>query len=237
MYVNNIVALCFHVCSAYPLIHFFFCEKRNRTMEQQVAGYLQMPERWFEIDSPSDRVRSFTVYRKEGTLVPHPDLRRFWMSCILPVYQNNKRGDPITQPLVHYYDTKSNPRRVHPFAVAYHEWCDKVYAGLSNPLATAPVCILKKCILPTSLFFNFREGLPDHMEPLLQYDYHDGLPALVRLQAWGRGRLAIKTAEDRRMDPEMLFRLPAKSRELYIRLAKAGIDASTYDTMCADRPG
>jgi hypothetical protein len=69
------------------------------------------------------------------------------------------------------------------------------------------------------------------MEPFLHYEHHDALPTLIRLQCWWRCRKAIGIATQRRMDPDVLFALPNKSPEFYLRLAKAGIDASTYDTM------
>lgn len=190
-----------------------------------------MPAQWFDTDAETDEVRSFTVYRDEdGKVLPHPELRDFWVACIKPVYANNKGRDPVTMPLLHYYDTKSNPRRIHPFAVVYYEWCEKVYQGLN------PVCLMRPCVLPVSLCFNYREGLPDHLIRFQEYSTHDGLPRLIRLQSWWRRMLAVEEARRRRMDPENLFALAPKSRECYVRLVKAGIDVSTYDTMSAPPP-
>lgn len=191
-----------------------------------VAGYLQMPIQWFDNEELTNEVRTFTVYHNDGKVAPHPDLRDFWLSRIVPVYATNRDH------LVHYHDTKSNPRRVHPFAVVYHEWCELVYEHALNPLTTSvPVCVMKRCVLPASLSLNFRKGLPVDMEPFLDYSRHDGLPALVSIQCWWRGRKAVRITTQRRMDPDVLFALPKKSQEFYIRLAKTGVDRSTYDTM------
>lgn len=192
----------------------------------EITGYLQMPVQWFDNEEANEEVRTFTVHHKDGKMVSNPQLRDFWLSRIQPVYAN------VSKELVHYYDTKTNPRRIHPFAVVYHDWCEKLGDHIRNPWRTsAPVCVMKRCIIPISLCLNFREGLPATMEPLLQYSYHDALPALVTLQCWWRYIKARNISTQIRMDPDVLFALPKKSREFYIRLAKAGVDASTYDTM------
>ena len=195
-----------------------------------VAGYIQMPVQWFDNEEVTNEVQTFTVYHNDGKIISNPALRNFWLSRIQPVYAVNSTT------LLQYYDTKSNPRRVHPFAVLFHEWYELVYKHARDPSKTlAPVCVMRRCVLPASLCLNFREGLPVDMEPFLDYSRHDALPALVSLQCWWRGRKAIDIASQRRMEPDILFAPSKKSREFYVRLAKAGIDASTYDTMSASR--
>jgi hypothetical protein len=217
---------CFNVACKKKKLTKFVKKLRIDKIMKGVAGYLQMPIQWFDNEELTNEVRTFTVYHNDGKVAPHPDLRDFWLSRIVPVYATNRDH------LVHYHDTKSNPRRVHPFAVVYHEWCELVYEHALNPLTTSvPVCVMKRCVLPASLSLNFRKGLPVDMEPFLDYSRHDGLPALVSIQCWWRGRKAVRITTQRRMDPDVLFALPKKSQEFYIRLAKAGVDRSTYDTM------
>jgi len=192
----------------------------------EIAGYLQMPVQWFDNEEVTNEVRTFTVYHKDGKIISNPTLRDFWLSRIQPVYAN------VSKDLVDYYDLKTNPRRIHPFAVVYHDWCERLGDYIRNPLMTpAPVCVMKRCIIPISLCLNFRQGLPTDMEPRLHYSYHDALPALVTLQCWWRCIKARDISTQIRMDPDVLFALPKKSPEFYIRLAKAGVDRSTYDTM------
>lgn len=194
----------------------------------ECAGYVKIPVQWFDADAPSNEVKAFTLYRKDGgELMPNPDLRNFWVDRIQPVYCNHKGRDPATMPLIQHYDTKSNPRRIHPYAYVYHEWCQRVHRK------EVPLCILKPCVLPISACSNYREGLASSMDYLYEYSMHDGRPALIRLQSWWRYLRALKLAQEMRLDPDMMFALPPKSRELYIRLSKAGIDASTYNIMCA----
>jgi len=69
------------------------------------------------------------------------------------------------------------------------------------------------------------------LEPLLEYEYHDALPALVRLQSWFRSILAQEAARNLRLAPEYLFQCDKDSLEFAIRFRKAGIDMETYRTM------
>ena len=196
---------------------------------KECVGYLQMPVQWFDTDPLSNDVRTFFVYATDGQLEPIPELRQLWLSCIQPVYAN-----PSDSLLIHYYDTKSNPRRVHPFAVVYWEWCNKVYDYMDNPhLQQKPVCVLKRCVLPGKYSFRFREDLPPSMEYWINYSHHDGLPSLMKLQSWCRQCLAQRVVHFRRMDPEVLFSFPPGSRERIVRFSKLGIRPSTYETMSA----
>ena len=158
-----------------------------------VAGYLQMPEQWFEEDVHSTTVRSFTVYRRGDMLIPPTLLRGFWLECIQPTYANHE-GTPLElQSLFNIYDTKSNPRRVHPFAHAYAEWVARVYTHVDDPLSEpAPVLTLKRLlrVLPSKV--DFRKPVPEEDPSLqeLEYSFHDGLPSLLKIQAWCRKQLA-----------------------------------------------
>ena len=167
-------------------------DDKEKKMIKQVAGYLQMPEQWFEEDAHSTNVRSFTVYRQGDTLVYPTELRVFWLDRIEPVYANFQ-GTPLEQQsLFDIYDTKSNPRRVHPFAHAYAEWVERVYAHVDHPLSEpAPMLTLKRFLwkLPSVLEFRKPFSTVDDDAVVFDYSLYDGLSSLVKIQAWWRKHL------------------------------------------------
>jgi hypothetical protein len=198
-----------------------------------VAGYIRIPVQWFEKEPDTKEVRSFTVYRSHDDVIPHPTLRAFWLSRIIPVYANHD-GSPLEeQPMVSWFDTKTNPRRVHPFAHVYISWAERVMMHVHTGKGNAPVCILKRRVLRQASYCPLRGSLWEESQVEEEYEYesYDGLPALFRLQAWCRLILAQRKAREKRLSPDNLFHGDKESLEFGIRFRKAGIDIQTYHTM------
>lgn len=137
-------------------------------------------------DSPS-QTKDFTLYYDTNTMKMEysEDFRTFWVKGIQPVYPNGN----LPPHLIGFYDMKSNPRRIHPYAHVISAWYDRVIQFLNGEEQYPPVCVLKKALLPLHLCFSYRqlEKKTDPV-PFCQYKYqdHDALLFLIRIQVWWR---------------------------------------------------
>ena len=158
-------------------------------MENTCCGYLQFPEQWFDNEPENEHVRTFSLWgnlnlqqlKDESSL---SQIRTFWLSRIQSIY-GNSFSDSL---LLNFYDTKTNPRRIHPFAHIYISWVNKVFEFLHGETDHAPVCVMKRLVLPSQYLICYKNGLPLEMKDLLEYKYYDGYPSLVRIQRWWRYR-------------------------------------------------
>lgn len=100
-----------------------------------VAGYIILNSKWFEEDDDFHNSTFHIIYTDESkNIINHDGFRDAWIRAMRPVYGRRSRD------LIHYFDTKSNYRRLHPFASAIQKWYSRVLYYIKNYY---PNCRLK----------------------------------------------------------------------------------------------
>lgn len=90
-------------------------------MSGVVVGYIILSGEWFEEDDIFQSPTTFHVIYKDNDKIMNEDgFRDAWIRAIRPVY-GRKSHD-----LIHYFDLKSNYRRLHPFHYAIQKWYRRV---------------------------------------------------------------------------------------------------------------
>ena len=215
-------------------------------MSNFICGQISMPTQWFEMD-PTDAMerRTFTLYCDRKTETFSEDsaikLREFWIRCIQPTYYSPSSPDFI----VHRFDIKSNPRRIHPFARAFFDWYESVLLYRKEYLETKttiqrrlPILIFGSLMFPNECTRNFRKIERDdaqylqqaHIKKLyIRWEWmktQDVEAAIIKIQSMFRMKKAIRHADQLRLDPDILF----SKETLHCRLSKVGVE-KTYHAM------
>ena len=212
-----------------------------------ICSQVSIPTQWFEtgMDTPDEMERrTFTLYadRQTGKFIVDSasKLREFWIRCIQPIYYTSNIFD---NHIVHYKDTKSNPRRIHPFAIAFISWYNSTLLYIMEYIGgkkkrPIPVLICGSLVLPRECIRNFRRMergdidylLQPHIKKLfIRWEWmtkQDVEAMIIKIQSMFRRKKAIRHANELRLDPDILF----CKETLYYRLSKVGVD-KTYHTM------
>lgn len=122
-----------------------------------ICGYIVITSEWFDDDCIDPDVKSFWIKSKDGNVIYDKSLRRAWELAIQPQYVNRNSSSIFS-----YFDLKSNPRRVHPFATTFEDWfCREIYSYLNGTQKMLPVLILRPCRI--CLVGYWRNGLDSDM--------------------------------------------------------------------------
>lgn len=122
-----------------------------------VCGYLVITNLWFDDDDGDPETRSFWLQAKDGEVVYDKSIREAWEKAICPQYVNMNYTSMFS-----YFDLKTNPRRIHPFATVFEDWfCREIYSYINGTQKVIPVLILRPCRV--SLVGHWRHGLSSSM--------------------------------------------------------------------------
>ena len=214
------------------------------TSSNFICGQISMPTQWFEMDAMERR--TFTLYCDKKTETFSVDsatrLREFWIRCIRPTYYSPSSPNFI----VHRFDTKSNPRRIHPFVRAFIDWYESVLLYIkkyvetttTTPTRHIPVLICGSLVFPQECTRNFRKIEREDSDYLYQAHIkklyirwewmkkQDVETAILKIQSMFRMKKAIQHADQLRLDPDILF----SKETLHCRLSKVGVE-KTYRAM------
>ena len=195
-----------------------------------ICGYLVITKKWFR-DDEDKTTQAFTLFTKpkdgNNTICFNKELRKFWLAAVNPVYYI-----PKEESLFLWLDVKTNPRRIHPFALAYYNFLKSVKDYIKNPAGHPPVLLMRPSDIPFPTGY-WRNGLPStslHCANQCITTTETFYKALVMIQKWVRAK---QRCLHLRLKPDFLFQKNIDSSVRKIRLKKIGISLNSWQ--CVDR--
>jgi hypothetical protein len=171
-------------------------------VDKTVCGFIRFTNQWFDSDAYEEKTKAFYVYAMaNGGQLVSEGLYNHWKSAVQPKYKSR-----FPETLIGLQDTKSNPRREHPFCRGYMVFLDGCQWYKRGQLDMMPIVIMDKGM-----------ERPKNVSR--------GVYAFQRI--WRAKAMARALRED----PEVMFDPSLDKAVRRIRAVKCGVSESTLDAM------